>query len=659
MGDEKEDLLKKIVELKKVIDSNTNDLTLAELEVADFKLAYESAKEVMRRAQEELNNRAQIYTSRSGDVTSLSRCLEVDTKTLDAYNRQLSRLLDAEYINSQYKQMVEEFKNSLTGSPWRKENRTDNRGAMPHQIEGAIQMAIAKQGLLGDKRGLGKTLTSLIWADFVEAQKMIVLCPADLVDNWIDEIKLWAPHRRAIFKISKMGRYEREAILQAAKTMPNVIIICNFEAWRRDDDLIDLINDVGLDTLIEDEAHKAKNANTVTCQGVVKIRFGMNVCPKCGITGRRARKAIKQTDKSTANCVTCNHQGAITEFSSIKNVLPMTGTPILNKPQELWPQLHLIDPVNFPSENAFLSDFCTKSYDNRWKWQWGAEKKLATKIGPRFIARDRKSAGVIIPPNRMETHKIDISDLQKNYNTQYTAYQQVKEYAQLVMDKDKEQVMSMPVFLTVLMRLRQVLTWPGGIELKEYVEELDEKIVVAKFPECPSIKVDKAVEIIQQAQDEGDRVVLFSQFSSPLHAIKTKLDELMVTSAVYEGSTPIAMRNLIRHDFDPKTAPVEPRYQVALCNYKAAGTGLNFNAAQQSIMLDREWSPGMQEQAEGRIDRIGTVKDTVTHYIDVEPSVDSWMLKLQTGKSEMISGFNDSHGQLMSKFMTALNDGDI
>lgn len=569
-----------------------------------------------------------------------SSSLKTNSEDIASLQRELMRLEDAERINAAYLEQIEHFKEASLSALWRGENRDDGYGAKEYQIDGAYHMAVAKQGILADKRGLGKTLTSLIWADLMESQKIIAITPPDTMQNFAREVRLWAPHRTPII-IGRTARGERDILLQVLKSLPEFVAIINYEAWRKDSTLVDSLVDLQADTLISDEAHRMKEMNTVTNDGVMSIRFNPNMCPNC------LNPNVKIKEDDTGTCRSCGYQGFITEFSSIKNVLPMTGTPILNKPQEIYPLLRLIDPANFNSLNNFLRDFCIQGESRRWYWQHGAEKELMKIIGPRFLGRDRNSVGVEIPEAQYIFHEYGLDELSPK---QLKAYLQVRDYAQLVLDPDSEVTMSMPIKAVVFLRLRQVLTWPAAIELK-YPD--GEPSVFLDVHE--SLKVDKAEELVRELVDDGERVVLFSQFKGPLHELRRRLGSMAV---VYDGETDASLRNAVQLDFDPKTAPEKPRWSVVLANYKAAGEGLNFNAAAQMIILDREWNPGRESQAIGRIDRLGQTKPAQIHFIEIINSVDTWLRGIIEGKANMIAGFEEETDVYREAY-EALRRGEI
>ena len=98
-------------------------------------------------------------------------------------------------------------------------------------------------------------------------------------------------------------------------------------------------------------------------------------------------------------------------------------------------------------------------------------------------------------------------------------------------------------------------------------------------------------------------------------------------------------RRQVVQDFDLKTAPENPRWQVCFGTYDAFATGLNLNAARHVILLDDEWSPGMEDQAIGRIDRMNSVDQANVHIFRVKESVDEFMEALIAEKQDLTEGF--------------------
>jgi non-specific serine/threonine protein kinase len=119
-------------------------------------------------------------------------------------------------------------------------------------------------------------------------------------------------------------------------------------------------------------------------------------------------------------------------------------------------------------------------------------------------------------------------------------------------------------------------------------------------------------------------------------------------------------------DFDRKYVEAEgynngngPKWQVLLANYKSGGVGLNFTAATETIIMDREWNPGKEDQAFGRTDRLGQTVHTNVHNLRVLRTIDGWMDGLIDEKANLIDGFNEATKPLNTQLLDALKNGDM
>lgn len=587
------------------------------------------------------------------------RGISARTELADA-KRELSRMLENERIDDEFRAQREAFREKTLAAIYRAENRDDGMGAYRHQIEGGIHLAVTKRALLGDKRGLGKTLTSLIFADLVDAQRIIIVTASDLMRNVAREVRLWAPHRN-VYQLGKMTPGERDFMYPVMENTPQWVVILSYSSWRKDDKLIDLLINLKADMLINDEAQDAKDMKTITAQGLKKLALTPNTCPECKDNPHWLPEAVvlHGWGNTEARCTMCGHFGPITDFTTIQYVLPMTGTVIMNKPQDLFPHLHIIDPIHFPIERAFLREFCRQDPDSRrWGWAYGGQKRLMDRIGPRYLARTKEDTDVVIPPSTPVPHEISIEEMKEKYPNQWRAYEQGRKYAQIVLDPAESAVNSMPNKFVVYMRLRQILVWPN-IELEYTDPEKPDRKFHMKLDVKESIKLDKAEELITQIVEEGDRPVLYSMFQPGLHELKERLNKKGIRTAVYDGTTSERTKELIELDFDRKTADIgNYKWDALLCNYRSAGRGLNFTTATDIIKLDRNWNHANEDQAAGRAERIGAVRDVNVHDIMVEPSIDSYMAQLVDEKRELSEGF-ESEARSFRDAYDALMNGEI
>lgn len=581
--------------------------------------------------------------------------------------RKLRRSIDQENIALALAQEMQSFKDKCLNASWRKENRNDGYGALPHQIDGAVQLAVVKQGYLFDKRGLGKTLTSLIWADLLDVTKMVIVVPNDVASEYVRQIRKWVPHR-SVVPFYQLSPSHRDLWLDTIlPTLNEFVLIINYDAWRRDWSIIERIPKLQISTLIFDEAHIVNKPGNLGWKGVFHIRLAPNICPLCS-----SNNIYYDEEKHGVACQSCGNLGKYSmegqykqeEYSkwcSVKNVLPMTGTPILNRPQELYAILRIVEPWNFWSESEFLNSYCWHITGSRWTFKSGGQDMLMRKLGNRVVMRDRKMAGIIIPPQEVIIHELELDE--NKYPHQVRALRQISDYAQLVLDHEGESVMNMTIFLSVLLRLRQGIEWPNGIKLKEQRDPKTDRLIAPerRLQVYESIKIDWAEELIRQLVDEEERVLVFSHFTDPLDELQTRLLNAGISSVIYDGRCSDHLREAIKADFNPETVDRinGPRWEVLLGNYKSAGTGLNLHDATQTILLGREWNPGKEDQAMGRTDRIGTTRDTTVHIPKVVNSLaDDFMDKLLGEKASTVGGFEDA-AKLATSLLSTIRKGGL
>ncbi len=136
----------------------------------------------------------------------------------------------------------------------------------PYQIEG-IEFATYKKGaIIADEMGLGKTLqaigTAIAKKQLFDFERTLIICPASLKDQWKDEIEKFSDEKATVvYGYPK----QREKIY---KTDSNYFHIINYETVLRDKDVI---NKVGYDFIILDEAQRIKNYETITANAVKSL----------------------------------------------------------------------------------------------------------------------------------------------------------------------------------------------------------------------------------------------------------------------------------------------------------------------------------------------------------------------------------------------------
>lgn len=549
---------------------------------------------------------------------------------------------------------------------WRVGTEKEGHKAKEYQIVGAKRLAVAKKGICADKRGLGKTVTGLVWLDLVQSTKGLLIAPNDVVKQFEEEMRKWIPHKR-IFSLSGMNPMARSMMYKIMRSQDDYIATLNYEAWRRDKTIIDQLVDLGLDSIICDEAHRAKTSNKLTARGIFQVIHAKNYCPTCKTVGAihngvwvTKDKGLQDVDPSEdRQCKTCNTYLE----PSVKNVLPMTGTPILNKPQEMFSLLYMVDPIAFPSEKDFLRDYCV-NYGGRWKFLPGGESRMVNKIKEFFVQRNRDDVGVEIPPPAIIHHELDFDA--RLYPKQFEAYEKLNNAAAIILEQGEGKTFVQNSILNIITRSRQMQTWPAGIQLRapeDFVDddgrEWSKGEIMCNFDVHESQKLDAVLELCRELAEEGERFIVWSQFKPPLYEACRRLQQegFAVTTATGDDDKE-THREEVRKDFDLKTAPENPKWIGCFATYKAFGTGINLHAARHAISLDDEWNPGMQDQAFGRIDRMDNQDQATVHIFRVKKTIDTFMSNLIEQKRAMTEDF-EGVVVTATEMLNALRDGEI
>ena len=173
------------------------------------------------------------------------------------------------------------------------------------------------------------------------------------------------------------------------------------------------------------------------------------------------------------------------------------------------------------------------------------------------------------------------------------------------------------VILQGLMRLRQICCHPGLLD--------------ADYLEAPSAKLIALFYLLDQLQEEGHKVLVFSQFTSMLEIIRKKLDNENRPHCLLTGQT--KDRQSVVEGFQ--------RSKEATCfllSLKAGGSGLNLTASSYVVLYDPWWNPAVENQAIDRTHRIGQVNKVIAYRLLMRDSVEEKIRVLQKQKAEMVTG---------------------
>ena len=438
---------------------------------------------------------------------------------------------------------LSELRQLLSGD-WPEEEIPDTVKATlrPYQVDGfrwlRLLMSGGLGGILADDMGLGKTLQALC-AITAEGGRSLVVAPTSVIGNWLAECEKFVPH----LSTCRFHGPRRHLDVSAD------VVVTSYALLRLDPSL----REQRWTTVVLDEAQAIKNPESQTAQAAFRLQ--------------------------------ASHR------------LSLTGTPVENRLDELWSQLHFAMPGILGGRKAFGDRYArpVEQGDAR------AAKALRGRIAPFVLRRLKTEVASDLPPRTDLVLRCPMPPEQRQiYDGVHAAAR--GDLARLLGDGRALEI------LEVLLRLRQAAC--------------HSRLLPGDRPDV-SGKLDVLVDKLEALAEAGHRCLVFSQWTSHLDLIEERiggLDPLRL-----DGST--RDRDGVVARFQAPDGP-----PVFLLSLKAGGTGLNLTAADYVFHADPWWNPAVEDQAIDRAHRIGQDKPVVSVKLISEDTVEERILALQEKK---------------------------
>jgi len=286
--------------------------------------------------------------------------------------------------------------------------------------------------------------------------------------------------------------------------------------------------------------------------------------------------------------------------------IALSGTPVENRPAELWSVFDFLMRGHLGKYGTFqrVFELPITSGDR------AAADRLGKRVGP-FILRRRKGEVAKDLPEKIDMEEwVELTEEQRKL---YVTIQS-REAEPVRRSLLRGQRIGMPNILAILTKLKQVCDHPALITGQpEPVEGRSEKL-------------DLVIVRIGEILEQGEQVVLFSQFLDTLDLLQIALNLRGVRWVRLDGSMSMSYRQELIDRFNLRQA------QVALCSLQAVGHGVNLTAANHVIHVDRWWNPAVEDQATDRVHRIGQDKTVFVHRILVADTIEEKIATLQERK---------------------------
>lgn len=427
---------------------------------------------------------------------------------------------------------------------------------LEHQLDGIHFLEGEKSRALFDEQGLGKSFTTI--SAICNDMKMglvdsaLIICKKSLIKTWENEIET---HTNLGCSVISGDRTQRKKLLL---TFAHFYII-GYESVISELEFLSEFLTLRKFAMILDESHKIKNPDSKVAKTILGIR----------------NLAVKR--------------------------IILSGTPVANKPEDLWAQFYFLDNGRTLGEDfaAFKKDYSIKISMGKQKIDPEKLEDLKEAIGT-ISMRRLKNNVIVLPEKRFEEVYIPLSGKQKQLYTRLRDELRL-EIARMdgtvVIDESEG-------ILKKLLRLTQIASNPKLLDIRY-------KETPAKF-----IVLDR---LICDLMRKGEKVIIWTSFVDNIRILKKRY--LDYGALTISGFMKLSERNRAVQLFQK-----DSRYRILIANPAAAREGLTLTAANNAIYLDRNFNLVDYLQSQDRIHRISQKKEcriikliareTVDEYID-------------------------------------------
>lgn len=443
-----------------------------------------------------------------------------------------------------------------------------------YQKQGVAQGLRFRRFINGDEQGLGKTIQTITtvasWNMLGDVVfPALVICPASLKENWKREIEKFTNHKAIILSDKSKQNWPQYHKLNLAQ-----FFITNYESLRKffvhkmpegkgikSGDIVMNPNIDLFRTIIIDEAHRCKD------------------------TGTQQTKLCLRIARKKENCIL------------------LTGTPIVNKPLDLWPQLCIMGQESHFAlrEKQFKDRFCD---GGRGASNLKALNSLLNKHC--FFRREKKDVAKDLPEKSRQQILCDITTL-----NEYVLAE--RNFTSWLMSNDFDD---------------------EAIQTKMKAEILTQMNVLRQI--SARGKIPAAREFIDEVMDAGEKLIVFVVLREIVDELKKHYPHAVTITG--SDDTQSRQRNIDAFQTDPNC-------KLIICNIKAAGVGITLTASSRVLFIEYPWTYADCVQCEDRAHRIGQVWPVMCTYLLGENTIDDKLLELILAKKDLamqITGATDA-----------------
>lgn len=442
-----------------------------------------------------------------------------------------------------------------------------------------------------DEMGLGKSLQSIAIIKHLDLKNVLIICPNSLKPNWKREVRKWINKEAIIVEESIIN--DRINIINYEKL--SKFILSNDDPESKKIKLSPEINKIW-DLIILDESHYIKEGKS------------------------------KRTKISSMLCKLSDR------------VILLTGTPMLNKPKELIPQIKAIDRMgDFGTEWNFLNRYCDPKHNGFGTDFNGASniEELKVKLEQFSIRRLKKDVLKDLPDKMINNILIDIHE-PKVYNKLERELRQelldtddkYKNFYKDLAGKSKEERSEVIVKSKMEGQFKNLTT-----NVLTMIEKLKQ--------ESARQKVIASAELLNSYRDSKTKTVVFCTHKKTVRDLSNSYfqNSVMITGDI-KPEDRIKALDMFENS---------PDIYFVFATMATVGTGFNITCASNVLFMELGWTPAEHKQCEDRCWRIGQVNKVFVNYLIAKDTIDEDIIEILNSKSEIIE--NTVVGELLNKLI--------
>lgn len=421
---------------------------------------------------------------------------------------------------------------------------------------------------IADDMGLGKTIQALgfinkIAVDLERSPKTLIICPASMKMSWYREAKKWL--------VRKPSMIVMESGIPAQVIDRHNIVIINYDILKKYERPLVMAD---WDVTIYDESHYMKNSNAQ------RSKFGSNM-------------------------------SKVSDF-----VLLLSGTPLTNRPIDLWHQLNVIDWDMFASRNEFAFRFCGGNILGDGATNLDELQNLLRSTY--MIRRMKEDVLTELPPKIRQVVELSRSGFDKVLKNEAPYIEAVKAYMDRMDAIEAKKAVS-------------------GMTEEEYKKEIS-KMRTGKLGDLGEIarirhetalaKVGKVVDFVKDILENKQKVVVFAHHRDVIEQIAGAFpgESVMLYGGMSTADKDAAVQEFMKN----------PKIRVFVISIIAGGVGLTLTSADVAVFAELSWLPSDISQAEDRLHRIGQKATTFIYHLVVEGSIDAYMAQKCVAKQMIV-----------------------